>query len=86
MNIKARLRDLKKAGRAKQRRTAPRKTTPQKTSSLTAADRQMFASFKIPNSLVEKAGVYRVDDAQARALHIRGRNLAGIAFPSRLRV
>jgi P4 family phage/plasmid primase-like protien len=41
----------------------------------------MFASFKIPNSLVEKAGVYRVDDAQARALHIRGRNLAGIAFP-----
>jgi P4 family phage/plasmid primase-like protien len=80
MDIKKKLRNLK-AGRAKQRRTAPRKTTQQKTSSLTATDRQMFARFKVSAAMVEGAGIYRVDDAQARALHIRGRNLAGIVFP-----
>ena len=49
----------------------------------TAADRAMFESLRIPLELVERAGVGRVTDGQARAeFGIRGGgDMAGIAYP-----
>ena len=50
---------------------------------LTAADRAMFESLRIPLDLVERAGVGRVTDGQARGeFGIRGGgDMSGIAYP-----
>ena len=81
MDFKEKLRNLKKAGRTKQRRTATKKTSPRKTSALTPEDWKMFAGFKIPKALVDSAGISRVDAAQSRAMGITAPNPAGVAFP-----